>query len=176
MENWSVTSINSNYLVSDDGRIRRRGSDKDHSVRDRKGYPSVDLYEGGKRVTKGVHILVAEAFVPNPHGKPEVNHKDGNKHNNNASNLEWVTHKENVQHAWDNGLAKPSRSMLGRKNPYGGRKGIPIRIVETGEVFKSSLECEKAINGNNRHINDCLRGRQNTHRGYHFEYVNEHDK
>ena len=173
MNNWVETTINSNYVVSDDGRIRRRGSDKDHSVRDRKGYPAVDLYKGGKRVTRGVHILVAEAFIPNPDNKPEVNHKDGNKYNNNVSNLEWVTHKENVRHAWDNRLAKPSRSMLGRKNPNSGRKGKPIRIIETGEIFESSLACEKAIDGNNRHINDCLRGRQNTHRGYHFEYVNE---
>lgn len=171
MEKWAKTPGNPNYIVSDTGRIRRDGSDKDHSVRDRKGYLAVDLYDGGERSTKRVHRLVAEAFVPNPDNKPEVNHKDGNKHNNNASNLEWVTSKENCRHAWGQGLMKPSRSMLGRKNPNAGRKGKPIRIVETGEVFASSLECEKAIDGNNRHINDCLRGRQNTHRGYHFEYV-----
>lgn len=171
MEKWAKTPGNSNYIVSDTGRIRREGSDKDRSVRDKRGYLAVDLYDGGKRSTERVHRLVAEAFVPNPDNKPEVNHKDGNKHNNNASNLEWVTSKENCRHAWSQGLMKPSRSMLGRKNPNGGRKGKSIRIVETGEVFASALECEKAIDGNNRHINDCLRGRQNTHRGYHFEYV-----
>lgn len=100
-----------------------------------------------------------------------MNHIDGNKYNNNASNLEWVTKKENCRHAWDAGLYKPSRSMLGRSNPNAGRKGKPFRIVETGEVFNTLHECEEAIGGNNRHINDCLRGRQNTHRGYHFEYV-----
>lgn len=171
MDRWEKTSRNSNYIVSNTGRIRRDGVNKDHSVRDKKGYLTVDLYEHGKRRTERVHRLVAEAFVPNPDNKPEVNHKDGNKHNNNADNLEWVTKKENCEHAWNNGLARPSYSMLGRKNPNAGRKGKPIRIVETGEVFNSSLECEKAIDGNNRHINDCLRGRQNTHRGYHFEYV-----
>ena len=171
MDKWAKTPGNSNYIVSDTGRIRRDGSSKDHSVQDKRGYLTVDLYDGGKRKTERVHRLVAEAFIPNPDNKPEVNHKDGNKHNNNASNLEWVTSKENCRHAWNSGLMKPSRSMLGRKNPHAGRKGKPIRIVETGEVFASSLECEKAIDGNNRHINDCLRGRQNTHRGYHFEYV-----
>lgn len=171
MDEWVKVPGNSNYIVSNTGRIRRDGSDKDRSVRDKKGYFTVDLYENGKRSTERVHRLVAEAFVPNPYNKPEVNHKDGNKHNNNASNLEWVTCKENCRHAWDNGLMKPSYSMLSKKNPNAGRKGKAIRIVETGEIFNSSIECEKAINGNNRHINDCLRGRQNTHRGYHFEYV-----
>ena len=171
MDEWAKTTRNPNYLVSNTGRIRRNGSDKDHSVRDRKGYYAVDLYENGERSTERVHILVAEAFVPNPNNNPMVHHKDGNKHNNNAENLEWVTNKENCDHAWKTGLARPSYGMLGKRNPNGGRKGKPIRIVETGEVFKNSLECEKAINGNNRHINDCLKGRQETHRGYHFEYV-----
>ena len=168
---WENVKSGHDYIVSNTGRVRRIGSDKDKVPKTNKRYDQVDLYKDGKRTSKAVHILVAEAFVPNPDNKPEVNHKDGNKHNNHADNLEWVTHKENCEHAWVNGLAKPSRSMLGKKNPNGGRKGKPIRIVETGEVFNSTLECEKAIGGNNRHINDCLRGRQNTHRGYHFEYV-----
>ena len=98
-------------------------------------------------------------------------YRGSNKLNNNVSNLEWVTKKDNSEHAWNNGLAKPSRSMLGKKNPNAGRKGKPFRIVETGEVFNTLYECEKAIDGNNRHINDCLKGRQRTHRGYHFEYL-----
>lgn len=171
MSKWEVTPGNPNYLVSDDGRVRRIDSDTDHSVRDKKGYPAVDLYERGKRNTERVHRLVAKAFIPNPDNKPEVNHKDGDKHNNRVSNLEWVTCKENCEHAWENGLVKPSYGMQGKKNPNAGRKGKPIRIVETGEVFGTLEECEKAIGGNNRHINDCLRGRQRTHRGYHFEYV-----
>lgn len=171
MEEWRVLTSNPNYEVSNTGKVRRCGSDKDHSVRDKKGYLTTDLYFGGERKTARVHRLVAEEFIPNPHDKPCVNHIDGNKHNNNASNLEWVTKKENVNHAWANGLAKPSRSMLGRKNPNGGRKGKPFMIVETGEIFNTLKECEDAIDGNNRHINDCLKGRQKTHRGYHFEYL-----
>lgn len=171
MEKWVEVDENPNYLVSDTGRIRRKGSEVDHSVRDKKGYLTIDLYKDSERSTRRVHRLVAEAFIPNPEGKPEVNHIDGNRHNNNASNLEWVTSKENCRHAWDIGLMKPSYSMLGKKNPNGGRKGKPFKIVETGEVFDTLIECERAIDGNNGHISECLNGKQKTHRGYHFEYV-----
>ena len=170
---WKEISDIPNYLVSTSGQIRRQGSSIDHSVRDRKGYLVTDLYINGNRYTKRVHRLVAEAFIPNPDNKPEVNHKDGDRHNNAASNLEWVTKTENCRHAWDTGLVRPSYGMLGKSNPNAGRKGRPFQIVETGETFGTLQECEKAINGNGRHINDCLRGRQHTHRGYHFEYVDD---
>ena len=171
MENWKKVSSNPNYLVSDTGKIRRINSKTDKAVQNKDGYLVTQIYQGGERSHVRIHRLVAEEFVPNPDNKPEVNHIDGNKTNNRASNLEWVTKKENCRHAWDNGLVKPSRSMLGRKNPNAGRKGKPFRIVETGEVFNTLKECEDAIGGNNRHINDCLRGRQQSHRGYHYEYL-----
>lgn len=56
-----------------------------------------------------VHRIVATYFCDNPEHKPEVNHIDGNKSNNRASNLEWVTRSENERHAYRTGLAKPTR-------------------------------------------------------------------
>ena len=171
MERWRKVTKNPNYMVSDTGRIRRINSDADHSTRDTKGYLTTDMYINGKRKTLRVHRIVAEEFVANPENKPVVNHKDGNKHNNCAANLEWVTKKENCEHAWSNGLVKPSYGMRGKKNPNGGRKGKPFMIVETGETFSTLKECEIATGANNRHINDCLKGRQKTHRGVHYKYI-----
>ena len=65
-----------------------------------KGYLRVDLYDkSGKRKHHKVHRLVAKAFIPNPEGKPQVNHLDGNNQNNSITNLEWCTDKENKEHA-----------------------------------------------------------------------------
>lgn len=171
-DTWSKINGYSNYSVSKNGEIRNDMTGKIKSGRNnRYGYSVVDLYSNGKRQTERVHRLVANTFIPNPENKSQVNHINGDKQNNSISNLEWCTASENMRHAFDIGLVEPSRSMLGKRNPNAGRHGRSVRIVETGEVFSSITECEKAIGGNNRHICDCLSGRQNTHRGYHFEYV-----
>lgn len=69
------------------------------------GYRQVSLYDNnGRQKLHYVHRLVTQAFVPNPENKPCVNHLDGDKLNNHVSNLEWATHKENAQHAYDTGL------------------------------------------------------------------------
>jgi hypothetical protein len=93
-----------NYFVCEDGFVYRNGR-RLHTNRDT--YLTVKIsYEDGTRKDHFVHRLVAMMFIPNPHNKPVVNHKDGNKHNNAIENLEWVTHKENALHAVELGLRK----------------------------------------------------------------------
>lgn len=71
---------------------------------DKDGYLIVFISKGKIRKSKKVHRLVAQAFIANPEGKPQVNHIDGNKRNNRITNLEWVTNLENSIHAWQTGL------------------------------------------------------------------------
>lgn len=68
------------------------------------GYQHVKLYIGDTKKNFGIHRLVAKAFISNPENKPEVNHINGIKDFNWVGNLEWVTGKENVRHAFDNNL------------------------------------------------------------------------
>jgi hypothetical protein len=71
------------------------------------GYLKVELVDkDGNKKSRLVHRIVAMTYFENPDNKPSVNHKDGNKFNNDVLNLEWVTHKENRQHALSTGLAK----------------------------------------------------------------------
>lgn len=83
------------------------------------GYCITKLCLNGKCVNRKVHRLVAEAFIPNPLHKAQVNHIDGNKENNNVENLEWVSRSENIQHAFRTGLMtndhlKGSRNKLSK--------------------------------------------------------------
>lgn len=81
------------------------------------GYLMVDLQKDGVRYNKKVHRLVAEAFIPNPDNKPQINHLDENPKNNNINNLEWVTQKENNNYGNHNKKRIDTMVSLGRINP-----------------------------------------------------------
>jgi hypothetical protein len=106
------------------------------------GYICVTLIKNGKTKFTGLHRLVASAFIPNPENKPQVNHKDGNKHNNSIDNLEWSTISENIQHAFDTGLnevkkgEKHYRTKLTEKDVLEIRKiGASISAVKLGLMY-----------------------------------------
>lgn len=124
------------------------------------GYMNVRLTKNKKQKEYKVHRLIAEAFIPNPQHKKQVNHIDGNKANNVVWNLEWTTNKDNCIHAADTGLTK---------------SGKKVRIIETGEVFNSIGSCARKIEGNACNISRCLynTAKNYSHKGLHFEWVHE---
>ena len=98
------------------------------------GYLQVNL---GAEFRSLVHRLVASVHVPNPEGKPQVNHIDGNKHNNAASNLEWVTPSENMAHASSSGLCA---------GPYGKQKLTPTPELDSQiERLFAELGASRAV-------------------------------
>lgn len=82
-----------------------------------KGYPSVQVRKNGKHSSVYLHRALAKLFIPNPEGKPCINHIDGNKANFDLSNLEWCTHQENMRHAFATGLAVPRELGAGEMSP-----------------------------------------------------------
>lgn len=99
---WKPIIINdnlTNYEISDDGIIRNTQTNHVLALsKDEKGYLYTSLYVNGNRYGKFVHRLVAEAFIPNPENKPNINHKDFDTGNPKVGNLEWCTQKENIDY------------------------------------------------------------------------------
>lgn len=102
-----------NYLIHKDGRVYSKHVKRFMALRNANGYYcyilSLEDESGKRRVNISGHVLVARVYIPNPLNLPEVNHKDGNGYNNHVDNLEWITHKGNMEHASENGLISSVR-------------------------------------------------------------------
>ena len=101
------------YQVSNFGNVKNQHGKILKTYQINSGYLCLKLHATGKRSSHLVHRLVATAFLDNP--KPEVNHIDGNKHNNTLTNLEWCTRSENTQHALKTGLMVYNKPTAGLK-------------------------------------------------------------
>lgn len=161
MELWVKIRDIPGYEVSSEGRIRnsKTGRIMKTSVNGR-GYEQVCLRKNKIQINKRVHRLVADSFYDGDHNGLDVNHIDGNKNNNHISNLEFCTRKENIDHAFETGLKRPSRM-------------IKIRVIETGEIFESIRACARSMNIDQSMICQCLVGKMRSVHGYHFEKVHD---
>ena len=132
-----------NYDIYENGQVFSRKTNK-YLKHLKKQYPSVDLYINNKAKRFMIHRLIAENFIPNINNKPYVNHIDGNKYNYSINNLEWVTHKENIRHCWDNGFHKIVR---------------PVKRVicqNSGLVYESAKEAAEKLGYNHKTLCNML--------------------
>lgn len=176
MEEWRVISDFTNYSVSNFGNVKNNKTNKLLKLNKKAGYYHVSLTNNTTRKNFKVHRLVCFAFLENPENKPEVNHKDKNKLNNNLENLEWVTRKENCIHR--------SIDLI-----YKSNKNKPIQRSDkkSGEILESYNSIEEAgiwafenklttnsHNGRNA-VGNCVNGLSKTAYGFKWSYQNQNE-
>ena len=126
------------YQVSNFGRVKRFYKTTPPRILKpgiRRGYSFVELSCSNEGEQRQIHRLVAQAFIPNPESKPQINHIDGCKTNNRIENLEWVTAAENMQHAFATGLMAGQR---GEDNPKANLTDEQARFIRDNP---DSLAC-----------------------------------
>jgi HNH endonuclease/NUMOD4 motif len=178
-----VKGYEGRYSVSKDGSVYSEISKKFLKPQvDHNGYLYVNLYDSfGKMKSIKVHRLVASAYIENTNNKPQVNHKDGNKKNNNVDNLEWATKSENQVHAWDNGLqSKSKKNSQHAKNLMLENNKKKRKIVLQFDLdmnliaeYNSVAEASNTLFGNVNYVSDiskCCRGKIKTCKGFVWRY------
>lgn len=159
IEEWKdIEGYEGIYQVSNFGRVKSLKRDKTLKLITGSNYLKVNLYINNSMSTKSVHRLVAEAFIPNPENKPQVNHIDEDKTNNVASNLEWMTAKENMNYG-----TRTERTL----------KPIIAISIANGETnkYKSVKECAESLQLHRQNISAVLNNRVKHTGGYTFEYA-----
>lgn len=126
------------------------------------GYSIVGLTKNASQRSKTIHRMVATAFIPNPLGKREVNHKNGIKADNRVENLEWVTHSENVLHSY--------RCLNKRNGGSEKQRVLQLDGDRTIAIHESMRSAGRAVNRNRSAIyNSCVKGHLCA--GFRFKYA-----
>ena len=169
---WRDTYIyGEQYEISNTGLVRNKHTK--HILtpqQDKKGYLRVRMSLHDVKATAKVHRLVAVAFIPNTENKPQVNHKDTNKHNNRVDNLEWVTNGENQIHAYKHGRNYVTGNA--------GRKKIPVCKIDlsTGtviETYKSLADAGRENGLHDANIHKVLYGERKSTGGFGWKFESE---
>ena len=161
-EIWrSIKDYEGLYEVSSWGRVRslKRGKFLKLQI-SCWGYLRVELNKNGKGIKHSVHRLVTEAFIPNPNNYPQVNHKDENKLNNHADNLEWCQPEYNNNYGTHNERVAKAKS-----------KTVYMLTLDGGlcGMWPSTQEC--ARNGfNQSHVAECCNGKLKKYKGFKWSY------
>ena len=163
MEQWKdIIETNGKYSVSNKGRVRNNITQK--IMRPSKyvnGYYGIGLMIDGKQKRYRVHRLVAEYFVPNPFNLPQVNHKDENKTNNSADNLEWCTASYNCSYG---SKMKRTKSKISKKVLQMDLKNNVIK------EYPSIIEASRQMHCSDRGIGRACTGEYKQYKGYKWRY------
>lgn len=157
------------YYVSRCGKVFGCKGNEIKQTTTNRGYKRITLSIDGKEERWSVHRLVALLFVSNPEQKPQVNHIDGDKENNNASNLEWCTASENNKHAFRVGLKK---NLVKGKYGKDHIASKAIVCVETGRVYNCQREVAEELGEDYKwtsHLSRACRYGLLDH-GFHWRY------
>ena len=173
MEEWKRIE-NTIFSISNYGNIKNNKTNKIlKQQNNNRGYcvVRVSTHKSNKcwiKKTFRIHRLVAQYFVDNPLNKPQVNHIDGNKNNNRYDNLEWVTNKENANHAIKHGLWDKVFKSANEAN-FKKRKPVIAINLETNEKTKY-ISVDEAEKEYGKHVIDVLKGRRSQTHGHFFFY------
>lgn len=162
---WKKIDGFENYSISDDGQVRNDTSMKVLKPSlNNKGYPMVNLWKNNKGYWKLIHRLIALAFIPNPEGKPQINHIDGNPQNNIIDNLEWCTGGENQLHR-----SRVLKKVRFPKEAVASTRK-PVLCVETGKTYESVSEAARQCGLWEQSISKVLSGKLHTTGGLHWRW------
>lgn len=167
------------YSVSDDGIVvnATTGTVKRPTLNKSNGYLYVDLYREGKRAKRPVHRLVAEAFVPNPEGKPTVDHADGDRTNNSADNLRWATFSEQNSRFATGGVRSEAVIALHygekrRKRGGGHEEWLGVdRVLSFSSISEAAIHFGCSAGNISLMLKAGTIGRRGRTRGFRFEYT-----
>ena len=175
IEEWKdVPGYEGLYQVSNTGRVKSlnyHNTGEDNYMKPEKlkrGYLRVGLSKNNKRVRFLVHRLVAEAFIPNPHNLPQINHKDENPENNSVDNLEWCNAKYNANYG--NRANRISQTMI---DTLPSRKSVIMYDINDSPIrtFPSVSEASRFIGAPVRNISACCNGKRHTCLGYKWKFA-----
>lgn len=160
---WREVKEYSNYEVNQFGEIRHKTRKKVLKPRSNNGgYQYVNFKINGKNINFAVHRIVANAFIPNPNGYTEINHKDYDRTNNCVDNLEWVSSSQNKQHAY---LKDENKNSRGKAVVQRSKDGVYIKTFET--ISKAAKEMNCSVSA----ISNCCLGRTKTSQGFLWSFV-----
>ena len=181
-ESWiAIDGDNGLYLVSNTEKDKslqwnHSNREKELSQYEQGGYKLVGIRKNGVHHNYLVHRLVAKAFVENPRGLDIVNHIDGDKSNNNYTNLEWVTCSENTRHAIRMGL-RPAICSVERKR---GKESPLCKKVDQfsqdGTLIKhweTTFDIEEVLGYRRQSVIRCCLGYRKTYKGFMWRYCQE---